>query len=190
MSTMIYTYDLSTGEYQSSRPAQVVRHTVDGQVIEQELTKVSGGTTIAPPEVSDNEQAVWNGTSWDVMEDHRQHYDAQGVKAGGTPYWLPTDTWQDAPRYMETLGALPEGALLAAPAKPEPTTEELFAQLRQKRDEKLLATDFYFMADYPADEEALAKVKEYRQALRDLPEQDGAPWDGGGEATPWPTLEI
>jgi hypothetical protein len=188
--TTIYLYNLLTHEYEKSRPAQVVRHTVNGQVVEQELTKVSGGTTIAPPEVGDKEKAVWNGAGWDVMEDHRQHYDAQGTKTGGTPYWLSEDTWMSPPRYMEELGALPEGALLEAPAKPEPTTEELFTQLRQKRDEKLSATDFYFMADYSADEETLAKVKAYRQALRDLPEQDGAPWDGGGEATPWPTLEI
>ena len=28
----------------------------------------------------------------------------------------------------------------------------------------------------------------YIQALRDIPAQPGAPWDGGGELTPWPEL--
>ncbi|MDY0204729.1 MAG: phage tail assembly chaperone [Desulfovibrio desulfuricans] len=31
-------------------------------------------------------------------------------------------------------------------------------------------------------------IKAYRQFLRDLPAQEGAPWDGGGELTPWPEL--
>ena len=28
----------------------------------------------------------------------------------------------------------------------------------------------------------------YIQALRDIPAQPGAPWDGGGELTPWPEI--
>lgn len=31
-------------------------------------------------------------------------------------------------------------------------------------------------------------VQAYRQALRDIPAQEGAPWDGGGKETPWPDL--
>ena len=31
---------------------------------------------------------------------------------------------------------------------------------------------------------------EYRQKLRDLPKEDGAPWDGGGEETPWPINPV
>ena len=33
-----------------------------------------------------------------------------------------------------------------------------------------------------------AAVTAYRTALRDLPAQDGAPWDGGEEQTPWPEM--
>ena len=32
---------------------------------------------------------------------------------------------------------------------------------------------------------ALAEIKD---TLRDIPAQPGAPWDGGGDATPWPEL--
>lgn len=30
----------------------------------------------------------------------------------------------------------------------------------------------------------------YMQALRDLPAQVGAPWDGEGELTPWPIKPV
>ena len=44
------------------------------------------------------------------------------------------------------------------------------------------------MPDYPLDDTLKGAVQAYRQALRDLPAQSGAPWDGGGEATPWPEI--
>lgn len=72
---------------------------------------------------------------------------------------------------------------------PEPlSSESLFASLRTGRDRRLAATDFLLMPDYPISGDQRAVVQAYRQALRDLPAQSGAPWDGGGEATPWPEL--
>ena len=66
------------------------------------------------------------------------------------------------------------------------TEEERFAMLRSARDAKLAATDYLVVPDYPLSEEERAAVTAYRQVLRDLPAQPGAPWDGDGEATPWP----
>lgn len=66
-----------------------------------------------------------------------------------------------------------------------PTKDELFSTLRMERDARLAATDYYVMSDYPAEDKSA--VLAYRQALRDLPAQPGAPWDGGGEKTPWPS---
>ena len=60
-------------------------------------------------------------------------------------------------------------------------------RLRTERDARLAATDKYLLSDYPIGTENLEKIKAYRQALRDLPSLDGAPFDGGGEQTPWPT---
>ena len=62
----------------------------------------------------------------------------------------------------------------------------LFRMLREKRDAKLGETDYLLAADYPVSPEKKEAVVAYRQALRDLPSQEGAPWDGGGDATPWP----
>lgn len=75
-----------------------------------------------------------------------------------------------------------------APAPVPPTEAELFQQLRAERDRRLAATDYLLMPDYPISDEQRAVVQAYRQALRDLPAQSGAPWDGGGEGTPWPEL--
>lgn len=74
------------------------------------------------------------------------------------------------------------------PAPVPPTEAELFQQLRTERDRRLTATDYLLMQDYPLDNPLKEAVQLYRQALRDLPAQEGAPWDGGGEATPWPEL--
>ena len=83
-------------------------------------------------------------------------------------------------------------------SRPKPTWEELcaahaksvhaglFASLRAARDTRLASTDKMLLPDYPISVDALAQVKAYRSALRDLPDQTGAPWDGGGDETPWP----
>ena len=121
-------------------------------------------------------------TGWDYVEDHRQG------KGRGTPFWQPAegDDWQSPPRYTEELGPLPDGAVMERPEKPAPTVTDLFTSLRAERDRRIAATDYLVMPDYPLTEEAKATVSTYRQALRDLPQQAGAPWDGGGDLTPWP----
>ena len=51
----------------------------------------------------------------------------------------------------------------------------LAANARQKRDRLIAATDYLVTPDYPIEPDRLAKVKVYRQALRDIPEQSGFP---------------
>lgn len=58
---------------------------------------------------------------------------------------------------------------------PEPTEEELARNVRCTRDDKLSETDYLVDSDYPISEENLAEVKVYRQALRDITEQEGFP---------------
>lgn len=55
------------------------------------------------------------------------------------------------------------------------TDEDRAKVAREKRDELLTETDYLLMPDYPISEEALAALKTYRQALRDVPEQSGFP---------------
>ena len=83
-----------------------------------------------------------------------------------------------------------DGKLYKAGTEPKGPSENdlLLLRLRGTRDTRLDATDKYLMPDYPISTEGLAEVKAYRQALRDLPAQEGAPWDGGCELTPWPDM--
>lgn len=58
---------------------------------------------------------------------------------------------------------------------PEPTTEEVAAQVRAQRDSMIAQTDYLMMSDYPISEEDKTLLETYRQALRDIPEQEGFP---------------
>lgn len=92
--------------------------------------------------------------------------------------------WQDEKTRLEQAAADAEAARLA-----EYNSEAArFERLRAERDRRLTATDYLLMPDYPLSDDQRAVVQAYRQALRDLPAQSGAPWDGGGESTPWPDL--
>ena len=68
------------------------------------------------------------------------------------------------------------------------SVEARFARLRARRDEKIAATDYLIMPDYPLSDDDRAAVRAYRQALRDIPSMEGAPWDGGETETPWPDI--
>ena len=79
-----------------------------------------------------------------------------------------------------------DGGLYYKSAVPSVPSAVVFGYLRTERDRRLAATDYLLMPDYPISDDQRAVVQAYRQALRDLPAQSGAPWDGGGEETPWP----
>ena len=131
----------------------------------------------------------WNGQDWELIEDHRERRDwlfAPEDVQEATEFWLPGDTHETPGRKVYEPGPLPEGAMLEKPAKPAPTVEELFTTLRAERDKRIEETDYMAMPDYPLTDAKRKKLLAYRQALRDLPGQKDAPWDGGGEATPWP----
>lgn len=129
MSTTMYTYDLRTGALTGSRAAQVVGG--------KELTICAGATPVAPPtDIPTGHAACWTGSAWEVVEDHRQHMDSKGTKQGGTPFWLPADgdDYTSPPRYMDSLGPLPDGAVTERPEKPAPTLEEAKASATAKVD--------------------------------------------------------
>ena len=70
---------------------------------------------------------------------------------------------------------------------PEKTPEELEIEaeerIRAQRDYLIGQTDYLLASDYPISEEDLESVKAYRQALRDVPQQEGFPDD-----VQWPTM--
>lgn len=85
------------------------------------------------------------------------------------------------PTEIKEYGPLPAGWSATPPV---PTEEQLFVTLRASRDVRLAATDKYMLIDYPISGGDLEQVKTYRAALRDIPDQPGAPWPDGD--IPWP----
>ena len=53
--------------------------------------------------------------------------------------------------------------------------EILATQIRAQRGSLLSQTDYLMMPDYPINDDNRKLIKEYRQALRDIPEQEGFP---------------
>lgn len=66
-------------------------------------------------------------------------------------------------------------------AIPEKSAQEKFEEAAQaariQRGSLISETDYLLMADYPISDETLKAVQDYRQALRDVPEQEGFPFD-------------
>jgi hypothetical protein len=75
--------------------------------------------------------------------------------------------------YAEILEAGGIAPYTPPPPPPPPTTEQLAAQARAERDRLLAASDWTQLPDVP--EATRAAWAEYRQALRDVPQQDGFP---------------
>lgn len=70
--------------------------------------------------------------------------------------------------------------------------EQCFIRLREERDKRLAACDYIMTTDVynSLSDTKKAEWTAYRQALRDITELEGAPWDGGddGVTVPWPTM--
>jgi hypothetical protein len=74
---------------------------------------------------------------------------------------------------------------LVTPATPEQITERTEAKaadVRQQRNELLTDCDWTQLPDAPLDADAKLAWQLYREALREVPEQAGFPWD-----VQWPT---
>lgn len=112
---------------------------------------------------------------------HNEPLAADSYAGQVAPY---VELWKEEKARLEQAAAEAEAARLA-----EYNSEEArFERLRSERDQRLAATDYLLMPDYPLSDDQRIILQVYRQALRDLPSQEGAPWDGGAEDTPWPEI--
>jgi len=96
---------------------------------------------------------VWDGTDWVIVQD----------ESSIARFDFTTADFPDAP----------------VPEKPdynpdEREAEQLANEARTQRDALLAETDWTQVADAPVDAQAYA---DYRQALRDVPQQSGFPGD-------------
>lgn len=166
-------------------------------------------TTIAP-ELKDGYWAHFNGTAWEDEKIPATAEDIVGLSFPAPPADPMDENQKDTATQHQSIlrsicdriiagdpharkvvkdGVITIVAVTDADLEAE-HLEELFTSLRAERDKRLAETDYLLSADYPIDADKLEAVKTYRQSLRDLPSQEGAPWDGGGEGTPWPVLSL
>lgn len=124
--------------------------------------------TYIAPRMQDGHIPRWTCEGWELVEDHKG---AEGYVNGQ----LHT---------VKEYGPLPEGW---SDTPPPPTTDDLAAAVRGERDRRIGATDYLMMPDYPLEGGARDRVLTYRQALRDMPEQPGFPWNSV-EDVPWPEV--
>ena len=87
-------------------------------------------------------------------------------------------------KYREINGQIEQYAEIAPiPAVPELTEEQQKMQVRAQRNSLLTLCDWTQLPDAPLTAEQKQEWAEYRQALRDVPEQAGFP-----DAVVWPTM--
>ena len=88
--------------------------------------------------------------------------------------------------YREKRGEDLSWAVEKIPEKTEAEKrEDAEKSVRAKRDSLISETDYLLASDYPISAEDLEAVKVYRQALRDVPQQAGFPFD-----VVWPDLPV
>ena len=79
-------------------------------------------------------------------------------------------------RYIKEVEATLDGVPRFQIVKvPDLTDEEIAAHVRAERDMKIAETDYLAMPDYPLSDGERVQVFAYRQALRDVPTQEGFP---------------
>ena len=123
-------------------------------------------STLVAPDELEGKWAKWTGENWDYVTLPKT---VDELIAFGKIKHDLVDGWWELTKI------------------PEPTAEEIQAQIardaRSKRDYLISQTDYLLQPDYPISAEQLEEVKAYRQALRDVPEQDGFP-----ETIVWPEM--
>ena len=142
----VYKYDEKTKEYLGK--AEALLDPLETQLQQKEIYLLPADATWDEPTVKDGCVPVWNGETWDAVEDHRKQ-----------EYWLPEDKYGAPAREMKELGPLPEGATLTAP---ERTLDEVkaakIADLKAERDSKEVEPITYNGNSYDYDDKARERI--------------------------------
>ena len=127
------------------------------------------------------ETAPKNKGAWINYDKNAELLEADGY----LPVIVIEETTAEKPivKYREINGQIEQYAE-AAPVSnvAEPTTEQLEMQIRAQRNSLLTLCDWTQLPDAPLTAEQKQEWAEYRQALRDVPEQTGFP-----DAVIWPS---
>jgi len=118
--------------------------------------------------IGENQKAVWNNGQYKVIDDYteKEYWNKKTgeqvkLKLGETPGKELTDIKKPDPamKWEKDEWILPDDIMAI--------------RIREKRDNLLLKTDYLLMPDYPLKEKK--EWEEYRQSLRDIPQQTGFP---------------
>ncbi len=127
------------------------------------------------------ERAPKNKGSWVNFDKNAELLTADGY----LPVIVIEEATTEKPiiKYRQLSGQIEQYAEAApVPAVPEPTAEQQEMQIRSQRNSLLSLSDWTQLADAPLTAEQKQEWAEYRQALRDVPEQAGFP-----ENVVWPS---
>ena len=128
------------------------------------------------------ERAPKNKGAWVNYDRNTELLSADGY----LPVVVIEETTAEKPivKYREVNGQIEQYAEAApVPSVPEPTEEQQEMQIRAQRNSLLTLCDWTQLPDAPLTTEQKQEWAEYRQALRDVPEQAGFP-----ENVAWPLV--
>ena len=96
--------------------------------------------------------------------------------------------WEAEKARLDEEAAAAEAARLVRYSSEEAKAE----RIREERDRRIAETDYLVATDYPLAADKMKSLKAYRQALRDLPQQEGFPWseEVDDPTIPWPVLNF
>lgn len=119
----IYKFDEKTKEYIGSAP--VLLDPLETAMQKKDVFLIpANATTAKPPAKKEGYARIWDGSKWEHIEDHR-----------GQKYWLESDKYGTPAREMQTIGKLPDNAILTAPVMTlEEVKEKKIAELKAERD--------------------------------------------------------
>lgn len=99
------------------------------------------------------------------------------------------DALHDGQSSGKTISSGFDGSPLLSDLAPQ-TTDELAALARINRDKLIATTDYLVMPDYPIAADLLGKVKAYRQALRDITNQEDFPTEIDWPVNPMDAVAV
>lgn len=128
------------------------------------------------------ETAPKNKGAWVNYDKNTELLEADGY----LPVVVIEETTAEKPivKYRQINGQIEQYAETApVPSVPEPTEEQQEMQVRAQRNSLLTLCDWTQLPDAPLTDGEKQEWAEYRQALRDVPEQTGFP-----DAVIWPSI--
>lgn len=141
-----YLFDEKTKEYKSEVNAQL--DPLEFARAGKNIYLLPANATWDKPAVKDGCVPIWNGETWDMVEDNRKK-----------EYWLSEDKYGAPAHEMKKLGPLPEGAMLTAP---ERTLAEVKADkvqsLKAERDNREVESITYNGNSYDYDDKARERI--------------------------------